>query len=78
MLNVRTMTTCIKCLYYAPLTGRSYNLSKCLKLDKFINVARDTCKGDLYFPKTNDPREFKSINCIDSIDFKLDLKNLTK
>lgn len=46
--------TCAKCLYYAPLVARSYNLSKCLKLDKFVNVARYTCKGELYFPKTNE------------------------
>lgn len=45
--------TCVKCLYYAPLVGRSYNLSKCLKLVKFVNVARDICKGELYFPKSN-------------------------
>ena len=42
---------CSKCLYYAPLVGRSYNLSKCLKLQQFVNVARDTCKGDMFFPK---------------------------
>jgi hypothetical protein len=42
---------CSKCVYYAPLVGRSYNLSKCLKLQQFINVARDTCKGEMFFPK---------------------------
>ena len=41
--------TCSKCLYYAPLVGRSYNLSKCLKLDKLINIARDKCKGEFFF-----------------------------
>lgn len=40
---------CSKCVYYAQ---RSYNLSKCLKLQQFINVARDTCKGDMFFPKS--------------------------
>ena len=40
------------CVYYAP--QRSYNLSKCLKLQQFINVARDTCKGEMFFPKPND------------------------
>lgn len=57
--------TCVKCLYYAPLVARSYNLSKCLKLDKFVNVARDTCKGELYFPKSNNSNisnEIKSFN----------------
>ena len=42
---------CSKCIYYAQ---RSYNLSKCLKLQKFVNVARDTCKGELFFPKPID------------------------
>jgi hypothetical protein len=42
---------CSKCVYYAP--QRSYNLSKCLKLQQFINVARDTCKGEMFFPKSN-------------------------
>ena len=44
---------CSKCVYYAPLVGRSYNLSKCLKLQQFINVARDTCKGEMFFLKSN-------------------------
>jgi hypothetical protein len=47
---------CSKCVYYAPLVGRSYNLSKCLKLQQFVNVARDTCKGDMFFPKTIDDK----------------------
>ena len=42
---------CSKCVYYAPLVGRSYNLSKCLKLQQFVNVSRDTCKGEMFFPK---------------------------
>ena len=42
---------CSKCVYYS---HKSYNLSKCLKLQQFINVARDTCKGDMFFPKSND------------------------
>jgi hypothetical protein len=42
---------CSKCVYYA---HQSYNLSKCLKLQQFINVARDTCKGDMFFPKPID------------------------
>ena len=42
---------CSKCVYYAP--QRSYNLSKCLKLQQFVNVARDTCKGDMFFPKSD-------------------------
>jgi hypothetical protein len=54
--------TCVKCVYYAPLVGRSYNLSKCLKLDKFVNVARDTCKGELYFPKSTESNEIKPIS----------------
>jgi hypothetical protein len=48
---MRKFSSCVNCLYYAPLVGRSYNLSKCLKLEKIINVARDECKGELYFPK---------------------------
>ena len=69
--------TCLKCLYYAPLTGRSYNLSKCLKLDKFINVARDTCKGDLYFPKKNEPNELNLNHSIKTIN-SFELKDSTK
>lgn len=55
---------CSKCVYYAP--QRSYNLSKCLKLQKFVNVARDTCKGELFFPKPNDT--YKSISEIKNKD----------
>lgn len=54
--------TCVKCLYYAPLVARSYNLSKCLKLSKFVNVARDTSKGELYFPKSNNLNNLNSLN----------------
>ena len=48
---------CSKCKYYAPLIGRSYNLSKCLKLQMFTNLDRSTraiekCKGD-YFKEFN-------------------------
>jgi hypothetical protein len=49
-----------KCVYYAPLVGRSYNLSKCLKLQQFVNVARDTCKGEMFFPKPTKETEFKN------------------
>jgi hypothetical protein len=59
--------TCVKCLYYAPLVARSYNLSKCLKLDKFVNVARDTCKGELYFPKSNNLNILNNLNISNEI-----------
>ena len=52
---------CLKCKYYAPLVGRSYNLSKCLKLSMFTNPGRFTnsstnpstpaiekCKGEYF------------------------------
>lgn len=67
--------TCVKCLYYAPLVARSYNLSKCLKLDKFVNVARDTCKGELYFPKSNNLNNLNISNEIKTFNNSLnDLK----
>lgn len=44
---------CTKCIYYAPLVARSYNLSKCLKLDKRIDVSIKTCNGQLFSPKMN-------------------------
>lgn len=44
---------CTKCIYYAPLVARSYDLSKCLKLDKRIDVAIKTCNGQLFSPKMN-------------------------
>ena len=44
---------CTKCIYYAPLVARSYNLSKCIKLDKHINVAIKMCNGQLFNPKMN-------------------------
>jgi hypothetical protein len=44
---------CTKCIYYAPLVARSYDLSKCLKLEKRINVAIKTCNGQLFSPKMN-------------------------
>jgi hypothetical protein len=53
---------CSKCVYYAPLVGRSYNLSKCLKLQQFVNVARDTCKGELFFLKSNIIESRKELN----------------
>ena len=43
---------CSKCIYYAGLVGRSYDLSKCLKLQMFTNPGRFTkssieiCKGE--------------------------------
>ena len=43
---------CTKCIYYAPLVARSYDLSKCLKLEKRINVAIKTCNGQ-FSPKMN-------------------------
>lgn len=51
---------CSKCVYYAPLIGRSYNLSKCLKLQQFVNIARDTCKGDMFFPKPINDDKYKN------------------
>ena len=48
---------CSKCIYYA---HQSYNLSKCLKLQKFVNVARDTCKGDMFFPKPINDDKYKN------------------
>lgn len=53
---------CSKCVYYAPLIGRSYNLSKCLKLQQFVNVARDTCKGDMFFPKSINDDKYKNMS----------------
>lgn len=50
---------CSKCIYYAPLVGRSYDLSKCLKLHMFANVARDKCKGSLFFPKITNNKFIK-------------------
>ena len=44
---------CTKCIYYAPLIARSYNLSKCLKLDKRIDVAIKICNRQLFSPKMN-------------------------
>ena len=44
---------CTKCIYYSPLVARSYDLSKCLKLDKRINVAIKTCDSKLFSPKMN-------------------------
>jgi hypothetical protein len=44
---------CTKCIYYAPFVARSYNLSKCLKLDNRINVAIKICNGQLFNPKMN-------------------------
>lgn len=48
---------CSKCKYYVPLIGRSYDLSKCLKLQMFTNKgpyksAIEICKV-VYF-KPND------------------------
>ena len=44
---------CSKCKYYAPLIGRSYDLSKCLKFQMFVKDARENkCKGLSFFPKT--------------------------
>ena len=44
---------CTKCIYYAPFVARSYNLSKCLKLDNRINVAIKICNSQLFNPKMN-------------------------
>ena len=44
---------CSKCIYYAGLVGRSYDLSKCLKFQMVVKDARDKkCKGLSFFPKT--------------------------
>lgn len=42
---------CSKCIYYAPLVARSYDLSKCLKLQLFANIAIKKCNGELFSPK---------------------------
>jgi len=39
---------CSKCKYYAPLIGRSYDLSKCLKFLIFTKPAIEKCKGDYF------------------------------
>jgi len=39
---------CSKCKYYAPLIGRSYDLSKCLKYLVLIKPAFEKCKGDYF------------------------------
>lgn len=44
---------CTKCIYYAPLIARSNNLSKCLRLDKRVDVAIKTCNRQLFTPKMN-------------------------
>jgi len=43
---------CSKCIYYAGLVGRSYDLSKCLKFQMFIKDARENKYNGLsFFPK---------------------------
>jgi len=55
---------CSKCKYYAPLIGRSYDLSKCLKLQMFTNSSRcktaiEICKGE-YFKQNESNKSFRS------------------
>lgn len=63
---------CSKCKYYAPLIGRSYDLSKCLKLQMFTNPSQFTksaieiCKGE-YFKPNNSINSINSIRSIRSI-----------
>ena len=42
---------CSKCIYYVPLVAKSYDLSKCLKLHLFANIAIKKCNGELFSPK---------------------------
>lgn len=58
---------CSKCIYYAQ---RSYNSSKCLKLQQFINVARDTCKGEMFFPKPINDKYKNTLSEINNKDKK--------
>lgn len=58
---------CSKCVYYA---HQSYNLSKCLKLQQFINVARDTCKGDMFSPKPINDKYKNTLSEINNKDKK--------
>jgi len=56
---------CSKCKYYAPLTGRSYDLSKCLKLQMFTNPGRskyaiEICKGKYSEPKFSNTFSIRS------------------
>jgi hypothetical protein len=39
---------CSKCKYYAPLIGRSYDLSKCLKFLVLIKPSMEKCKGNYF------------------------------
>jgi hypothetical protein len=57
---------CSKCKYYAPLTGRSYDLRKCLKLQMFTNPCQFTksaieiCKGKYSEPKFSNTFSIRS------------------
>lgn len=39
---------CSKCKYYAPLIGRSYDLSRCLKFIMLAKPALEQCKGKYF------------------------------
>lgn len=55
---------CSKCIYYAPLVGRSYDLSKCIKLQLFANVAIKKCNGELFLPKKFRLKQLNESNTI--------------
>lgn len=55
---------CTKCIYYAPFVGRSYDLSKCLKMQLFANIAIKKCNGELFSPKKFIRSESKHSNTI--------------
>lgn len=68
---------CSKCKYYAPLIGRSYHLSKCLKLQLFTNPGQITksaieiCKGEYFKPNDS----IKSNNSINSINLNNSIRS---
>ena len=43
---------CSKCIYYAPLVGRSYDLSKCLKMQLFANIAIKSAMANCFHLKS--------------------------
>ena len=55
---------CSKCIYYTPLVGRSYDLSKCLKMQMFANSAIKKCNGELFSPKKFVLNESKQSNTL--------------
>jgi hypothetical protein len=58
---------CTKCIYYAPLVARSYDLSKCLKLGKHLDTSIKICNGQLFSPKMNNIHDIHDINKIEKL-----------